>query len=76
VPVSGEDPEQAVTRFLSAKHSLLLLDNVEHVLAAARFVSELLSACPALSVLATSREAEGPSSPLGGRRGCATRVSS
>jgi hypothetical protein len=57
VPVSGEGPEQAVTRFLSAKQSLLLLDNVEHVLAAARFVSELLSACPALSVLATSREA-------------------
>ena len=57
VPVSGEGPEQAVTRFLSAKQSLLLLDNVEHVLGAARFVSELLSACPALCVLATSREA-------------------
>jgi predicted ATPase len=57
VPVSGEGPEQAVTRFLSAKHLLLVLDNVEHVLAAARFLSELLSACPALSVLATSREA-------------------
>jgi predicted ATPase/class 3 adenylate cyclase len=56
VPVSGEGPEQAVTRFLSAKQLLLLLDNVEHVLAVARFVSELLSACPALSVLATSRE--------------------
>jgi predicted ATPase/class 3 adenylate cyclase len=57
MPVSGEDPEQAVTRFLSVKQLLLVLDNVEHVLAAARFVSELLSACPALSVLATSREA-------------------
>ncbi len=57
VPVAGEDPEQAVTRFLSAKQLLLLLDNVEHVLAAARFVSELLNACPELRVLATSREA-------------------
>jgi predicted ATPase len=57
VPVSGEGPEQAVTRFLSAKQLLLLLDNVEHVLAAAGFVSELLSAGPALSVLVTSREA-------------------
>jgi predicted ATPase/class 3 adenylate cyclase len=57
VPLSGEGSEQAVTRFLSAKQLLLVLDNVEHVLGAARFVSEVLSACPALSVLATSREA-------------------
>jgi predicted ATPase/class 3 adenylate cyclase len=57
VPVSGESPDQAVTRFLSAKQLLLVLDNLEHLLAAARFVSELLIACPALSVLATSREA-------------------
>jgi predicted ATPase/class 3 adenylate cyclase len=56
VPLSGESPEQAVTRYLSAKQLLLVLDNVEHLLAAARFVSELLSACPALAVLATSRE--------------------
>ena len=57
MPVSGEGPEQAVTRFLSAKQLLLVLDNVEHVLSVARFVSEMLVACPALSVLATSREA-------------------
>ena len=57
VPLSGEGPEQAATRWLSAKQLLLLLDNFEHVLGAARFVSESLSACPALSVLATSREA-------------------
>jgi predicted ATPase len=36
---------------------LLVLDNLEHLLTAAGFVSELLRACPALSVLATSREA-------------------
>jgi predicted ATPase/class 3 adenylate cyclase len=57
LPLSGESPEQTVTRFLSAKQLLLVLDNVEHLLAAAPFVSELLGACPALTVLATSREA-------------------
>jgi predicted ATPase/class 3 adenylate cyclase len=56
VPLSGETLEQAVTRFLSAKELLLVLDNVEHVLSAAGFVSELLAACPSLTVLATSRE--------------------
>jgi predicted ATPase/class 3 adenylate cyclase len=56
VALSGENAEQAVTRFLSAKRLLLVLDNVEHLLPAARFVSELLAACPSLTVLATSRE--------------------
>jgi predicted ATPase/class 3 adenylate cyclase len=56
VALSGESPEQAVTRYLSAKQLLLMLDNVEHLLAAARFVSELLAACRGLAVLATSRE--------------------
>jgi predicted ATPase/class 3 adenylate cyclase len=57
VPISGESPEQSVERYLAAKQLLLVLDNLEHLLAAAGFVSELLGACPALSVLATSREA-------------------
>jgi predicted ATPase/class 3 adenylate cyclase len=56
VSVSGEISEQAVTRFLGAKDLLLVLDNFEHVLPAARFVSELLVACPGVTVLATSRE--------------------
>jgi hypothetical protein len=34
----------------------LILDNVEHLLASAPLVAELLSACPGLTVLATSRE--------------------
>jgi len=42
---------------LGDKTLLLLLDNVEQVVAAAPFVGELLSACPGLTVLATSREA-------------------
>jgi predicted ATPase/class 3 adenylate cyclase len=57
VPISGESPEQSVERYLSAKRLLLVLDNLEHLVTAAGFVSELLAACPALSVLATSREA-------------------
>ena len=41
--------------FLSEKRLLLLLDNFEHVLEAAPLVAELLSGCPELTVLATSR---------------------
>lgn len=43
---------------LRKKHLLLVLDNCEHVVdAAARLVDALLSACPRLRILATSREA-------------------
>jgi predicted ATPase/class 3 adenylate cyclase len=56
IPLSSESAGQAVTRYLSVKQLLLVIDNVEHLPAAARFVSELLDACPALTVLATSRE--------------------
>lgn len=41
---------------LRESHSLLVLDNFEHVLEAAPQVSELLAAAPHLKVLATSRE--------------------
>jgi predicted ATPase/DNA-binding CsgD family transcriptional regulator len=40
---------------LRGKRGLLLLDNFEQVVAAAPFVADLLAACPALSVLVTSR---------------------
>ena len=43
--------------FLGSKRGLVVLDNFEHVLAAAPLVSELLGACPGLRVLVTSREA-------------------
>ena len=56
VVVSGESDDQAAERFLTAKHLLLVVDNLEHVLAAAPFIGMLLDACPALTVLATSRE--------------------
>src|SRR5206468_884492 len=41
--------------FLKDRRALLLLDNVEHVLDAAPVVTELLTVCPRLAVLATSR---------------------
>jgi predicted ATPase len=41
---------------LAAKQLLLVIDNFEHVLAAAPFIGGLLAGCPALTVLATSRE--------------------
>jgi predicted ATPase/DNA-binding SARP family transcriptional activator len=54
--LAGESPSQAAERFLAAKHVLLVADNFEHVPAAAPFIGALLRACPALTVLATSRE--------------------
>lgn len=42
--------------YLAKKHMLLLLDNFEQVVQAAQNVADLLSACPDLKVLVTSRE--------------------
>jgi predicted ATPase/DNA-binding SARP family transcriptional activator len=56
IVLSGESPDQAAERFLSAKHVLLVLDNLEHLLDAAPLIGRLLEGCPALRVLATSRE--------------------
>ena len=43
VVLSGESADQAAERFLAAKHLLLVLDNFEHVLAAAPFIGRLLA---------------------------------
>ena len=71
-PVARQSPTAAAEAFLGGKRGILLLDNFEHVIAAAPLVSDLLDACPGLHVLATSREALGLSvehryavSPLG-----------
>src|SRR5437660_2785777 len=52
--LEGEVSEQ-VAIFLQEKHLLLVLDNFEQILEAASSVADLLSACPRLSVLVTSR---------------------
>lgn len=44
-----------LTTYLSTKQLLLLLDNVEHVLAAAPLVAELAAEAPGITILATSR---------------------
>jgi predicted ATPase len=56
IVLSGESPEQALERFLAAKDLLLVVDNFEHLLDATPFVARLLEACPAITILATSRE--------------------
>lgn len=60
-----------VRAFLQGKHLLLVLDNVEQILASASFVADLLASCPRLFVLVTSRtplrlraEQEFPLAPL------------
>jgi predicted ATPase/DNA-binding SARP family transcriptional activator len=55
--VRGESPMAGAQRFLGPKRGLLVLDNFEHLLAAASLVSDFLARCPGLRVLATSREA-------------------
>ena len=47
---------EALVSSLREKEPLLVLDNFEHLLPAAPLVTDLLGACPDLTVLATSRE--------------------
>lgn len=51
----GAAAEQMI-RALHERRSLLVLDNFEHLLAAAPLIPHLLAACPRLSVLVTSRQ--------------------
>ena len=51
-------PASELIDFLSTREVLLVLDNCEHVIdASAGLVDEILERCPAVTVLATSREA-------------------
>jgi predicted ATPase/DNA-binding CsgD family transcriptional regulator len=55
-PVPGQPITSELARVLRPRQTLLLLDNCEHLLdAAADLVAALLTACPAVQVLATSR---------------------
>jgi predicted ATPase/DNA-binding CsgD family transcriptional regulator/Tfp pilus assembly protein PilF len=56
VQESGVRPlsEDVIAR-IGSRRFLLILDNFEHLLAAAPLVTDLLTACPGLQVLATSR---------------------
>src|SRR5215470_6990541 len=51
----GEGLHSTLARVLSDRALLLVLDNFEHVLAAAPLISELLLSCPGLKALVTSR---------------------
>jgi predicted ATPase/class 3 adenylate cyclase len=53
----GHTLRASLLDFLRAKRLLLMLDNCEHLLeAVARFLDEVIRACPHVAVLATSRE--------------------
>ena len=50
------DAEGSLEEHIGEREMLLVLDNLEHVIAAASWVGSLVRACPNLSVLVTSRE--------------------
>src|SRR2546423_148479 len=54
--VAGEQLADTLASYLEQKRMLLVLDNFEHVLAAATDVSALLQRCEALKLLVTTRE--------------------
>ena len=65
----GQDAAQAIADHVGSRRSLIVLDNCEHLAAAVASLAErLLVACPALSILATSRE------PLGVEGECSWPV--
>jgi predicted ATPase/DNA-binding NarL/FixJ family response regulator len=55
-PRGGTDLTSQVAAALGHEERLVVLDNCEHLLAAAPDIGRLLAACPRLRVLATSRE--------------------
>src|SRR6266545_681647 len=55
IPEVGRDPEEELIRVLKDSELLLLVDNFEQVLPAARNIARLLEAAPALKLIVTSR---------------------
>jgi predicted ATPase/DNA-binding CsgD family transcriptional regulator len=54
-PTGGAPMYDAMTSALQAAEMLLVVDNFEHVLAAASILTDLLANCPRLKILVTSR---------------------
>lgn len=58
--IPNQSLNETLIHFLSPRKALLVLDNCEHLIAAcAQLADTLLSACPGLKILVTSREALG-----------------
>ncbi|MBV9546038.1 MAG: tetratricopeptide repeat protein, partial [Chloroflexi bacterium] len=55
--IGGRSARELLAEHLRARRVLLVLDNLEHLLGCAPWLSELLTNCPELRVLATSRTA-------------------
>jgi predicted ATPase/DNA-binding SARP family transcriptional activator/Tfp pilus assembly protein PilF len=55
-PFSSGDIERQVLTYLSSRQALLIIDNFEHLLGGADFLSSLLQQAPGVKILATSRE--------------------
>ncbi|MFA3877011.1 BTAD domain-containing putative transcriptional regulator [Streptomyces sp. MMCC 100] len=56
-PAVQDDPVALLVEYCAPRSQLLVLDNCEHVIgAAARLAETLLTRCPGLTILATSRE--------------------
>src|SRR4051794_5814043 len=56
-PEPGATASEALCRLAAAREQLLVLDNLEHLLAAAPLLAELLNAAPCVKLLVTSRAA-------------------
>jgi predicted ATPase/DNA-binding SARP family transcriptional activator len=55
IPEVGQDAEELLAKTLAESELLLLVDNFEQVLPAARTIAQLLSAAPGVKVIVTSR---------------------
>ena len=57
-PAQGQTVEDRVVEYLESRTTLVVFDNCEHVMrASATLIERLLTSCPGLRVVATSREA-------------------
>lgn len=57
ISLKQNDISQQIISFINSKNILVILDNFEHVIAGASICSDLVSNCPNLTLVVTSREA-------------------